>query len=93
MLGRWLFAMFWVCAVSLGGAAAGGCSHGDAASSGGGATAHTDDRLYICPMHCVQPGHTEPYSQHGPGQCPVCGMNLVVRPEEQTAPPSGGSGH
>jgi len=70
---RLVLTMWMVCAAAVGGGA--GCGHTDAPG------AHADDRVFICPMRCVQPGHTEPYTQHGPGQCPVCGMNLVVKPE------------
>ena len=88
MLARWLVAMLWVGSVALGSMGVSGCSHADLGST----NAHADDRIYVCPMHCVQPGHTEPYSQHGPGDCPVCGMHLVPKPPDDT-PPSGGSGH
>ena len=45
-----------------------------------GGTAHAQDqRIYECPMHCKLPGHREPYTQRGPGDCPVCGMHLVPR--------------
>lgn len=91
MIRSCLLAMTLVGALAVGFGASTGCSHAESGSGGGAATAHADDRVYICPMRCVQPGHTEPYTQHGPGDCPVCGMHLVVKPEE-TAPPSGG-GH
>jgi hypothetical protein len=29
-------------------------------------------------MRCVKPGESRPYSQRGPGECPVCGMALEV---------------
>ena len=46
-----------------------------------GGTAHAQDqRVYECPMHCKLPGHSEPYTQRGPGDCPVCGMHLVPQP-------------
>jgi len=32
--------------------------------------------VYVCPMRCKLPGKDEPYTQSGPGQCPVCGMDL-----------------
>ena len=38
-----------------------------------------DQTVYECPMHCVRPGESEPYTQHGPGACPVCGMDLVPK--------------
>jgi hypothetical protein len=37
------------------------------------------ETTYECPMHCVRSGDTEPYTQSGPGQCPVCGMDLVPK--------------
>jgi len=39
-----------------------------------------DQRTYECPMHCKLPGHNEPYTQQGPGECPVCGMHLAPQP-------------
>lgn len=35
--------------------------------------------VYECPMHCVKPGESVPYTQRGPGHCPVCGMDLVPK--------------
>ena len=40
-----------------------------------------DRRTYECPMHCVVSGQTKPYTQQGPGDCPVCGMPLVPQSE------------
>jgi hypothetical protein len=45
----------------------------DPATTGAG----QDQTVYDCPMHCVREGDSEPYTQHGPGACPVCGMDLV----------------
>ena len=82
-------------AVAVAGLGVGGCSHADPGAPAGDTTAPADARVYVCPMHCVQPGHHEPYSQQGPGDCPVCGMHLVLKPDEQPQPaaaPMGGSG-
>lgn len=50
-----------------------GCHHTDTA-----AAQRVDTRTYLCPMSCVKPGETHPYSHVGPGDCVVCGMHLVV---------------
>jgi len=69
------------------------------AGSGGSGSAHADTRTYTCRMHCKLPGHDEPYTQQGPGSCPVCGMTLVPVPDApggggaQGAPPATPSGH
>jgi hypothetical protein len=57
--------------------AAAGCGTHDATAQA------QDHRVYECPMHCKLPGHPEPYTHVGPGDCPVCGMHLV--PREQPA--------
>ncbi len=44
-----------------------------------------DTRIYECPMACVKPGESHPYTHVGPGECPVCGMNLVP---SATQPPT-----
>jgi hypothetical protein len=41
------------------------------------APAAQDQRTHICPMRCVKQGESAPYTQRGPGPCPVCGMPLV----------------
>lgn len=48
-----------------------GCGHH------GAAEAQRDTRVHECPMACVKPGESHPYTQVGPGDCPVCGMHLV----------------
>jgi hypothetical protein len=47
-----------------------------------------DTRVYECPMACVKPGESEPYTQVGPGDCPVCGMHLAPRAEQPPAAPA-----
>ena len=37
------------------------------------------ETVYECPMHCVPEGATEEYTSNEPGECPVCGMDLVER--------------
>ncbi len=37
------------------------------------------DHAYICPMHCENSASMEP------GQCPVCGMDLVKNPDYKGA--------
>lgn len=54
------------------------CDHANADGTGGHAA--DPNAVYECPMHCVKPGESAPYTQHGPGHCPVCGMDLVVKP-------------
>ncbi len=51
----------------------GGCHPTDTA-----AAQRVDTRTYQCPMSCVKPGETHPYTHVGPGDCDVCGMHLVV---------------
>ncbi|MBK8171470.1 MAG: hypothetical protein IPK60_14145 [Sandaracinaceae bacterium] len=53
------------------------CDHANA--DGNGAHPADPNAVYECPMHCVKPGESGPYTQHGPGHCPVCGMDLVVK--------------
>jgi Cu(I)/Ag(I) efflux system membrane fusion protein len=43
-------------------------------------TTHEAAHVYHCPMH-------PQIVQDHPGECPICGMNLVLRPETPPAPP------
>lgn len=64
-----------------------GC--GTAATSDPGTPAPAaDTRVYECPMACVKPGESEPYTQVGPGDCPVCGMHLAPRAEDPAPTPA-----
>lgn len=40
-------------------------------------TTDESNTTYECPMHCQLPGKNVPYTQQGPGRCPVCGMELT----------------
>jgi len=59
------------------------CDHrSSAAPEGEGAQPaqqQEEQKVYICPMHCVPEGQTEEYTSNAPGRCPVCGMNLVEK--------------
>jgi Cu(I)/Ag(I) efflux system membrane fusion protein len=39
-----------------------------------------EDTLYVCPMMCVPP-------QENPGDCPICGMELIATPAGQKSGP------
>jgi Cu(I)/Ag(I) efflux system membrane fusion protein len=70
----------WVLVVAM--AAIAGLSIAHAAGSRRPTTAsEKHGRLYRCPMHPA-------IVQDHPGECPICGMTLVLDPE--TGPPSGG---
>lgn len=57
------------------------CGHD--ASDGAG---QADTRVYECSMGCVKPGESHPYTQIGPGDCPVCGMHLVPSAVQPATP-------
>jgi|GEM_PF-4208143 len=63
----------------------GGCGN-SAASQPATPPPTADTRVYECPMACVKPGESEPYTQVGPGDCPVCGMHLAPRAVPPPAP-------
>ena len=54
-----------------------GCT--DQHASHGAEQVADPNAIYECPMHCVKPGDSAPYTQRGPGHCPVCGMDLVPK--------------
>lgn len=58
------------------------------ASTAEGPSAQADTRIYECPMQCVKPGETLPYTHVGPADCPVCGMHLEPRPAQPSTAPA-----
>lgn len=54
---------------------------------GGSASTQNADSKYMCPMEC------EGSSVDEPGQCPVCGMDLVLREGEAPAGDAYDHGH
>lgn len=60
-----------------------GCGH-DATEPGH----EVDTRVYECSMGCVKPGESHPYTHVGPGDCPVCGMHLVVSSVQPATAPT-----
>jgi len=55
------------------------CGKSSDASSGEQTTAPAEQKVYVCPMHCVPEGQTTEYTSHEPGRCPVCNMELIER--------------
>jgi Cu(I)/Ag(I) efflux system membrane fusion protein len=77
---RAMAAVRWVLVVAM--AVIAGLSIANAAGARRATTASDKHaRLYRCPMHPA-------IVQDHPGECPICGMTLVLDPE--TGPPSGG---
>ena len=55
------------------------CGNSSNASPGAPESAPEEQKVYVCPMHCVPEGQTTEYTSTGPGRCPVCNMELQER--------------
>jgi Cu(I)/Ag(I) efflux system membrane fusion protein len=73
----------WALVIAMGTIAALSIAHAAGARKSGAATATTAHaRMYRCPMHPA-------IVQDHPGQCPICGMNLVLDSEPAPGAPAG----